>query len=225
VAVRCYFHSSGTSPLPSLAFDSEWEQTGQAVRLPMDAKSFLSVPTALANSTAVTVPITTTQQILVSQNVSMQIFKPIRIVTTDWVACVMRGFENAATTNVSLAMRVRAVSSVDGRELGGVFASSMQALTELATTAATRLIGNNTSTIACTSVSITEPWRLVFELGLHANGPTAGGSATLRPGCNAASDFAFTSALTTDLNPWFEISRNLDALGSGFQHLRGFVIG
>jgi hypothetical protein len=192
----------------------------------MDCKALMAGPTtALTDSTAVTVPITTTQQILVSQNVSRQIFKPVQIYTTDWVACVMRGLEAATTNNAHLAMRVRAVSAFDGRELGGVFASSMATLTEFVATAATRLIGNNTSTIACTAVTITEPWRLVFELGIHAQAPTAAGTATLRPGCNAASDFAFTSALTTDLNPWFAISRDLDALGPGFQHLRGFVIG
>jgi len=51
--------------------------------------------------------------------------------------------------------------------------------------------------------------RLVVEVGGHAAGPSAGGSYTMRFGNNAASDFALTSALTTDLNPWVEISQTL----------------
>lgn len=191
----------------------------------MDVRNLMAEPPTALTDSAVTVPITTTQQILHTQFVSRQIFKPIRIYTTDWASCVMRGLESATTVNAHLAMRVRAVSAFDGRELGGVFASSMASLTEFVATAATRLIGNNINTIQTNALSISEPWRMVFELGIHAQAPAAAGTATLRPGCNAASDFAFTSALTTDLNPWWAFSRDLDALSAGMQHLRGFVIG
>lgn len=222
MATRFLLHSSGSSPLPSLAFDSQWEQTGQAVRLPMDCKGCVTSVTQLANATAVTVPITTTQQILVAQFVSRQIFGPIRLGTAILAYAVIRGLESANTANAHLAMRVRAVSP-DGRELGGVFASSMANLTELATTAATRLIGNATSTIAVTNLVIAEPWRLVFESGIHANAPTAAGTATLRYGCSAAADFAFTSALTTDLNPWLEL--NLDLNATRFNNYQAVKVG
>lgn len=222
MATRFMFHSSGTSPLNSLAFDSQWEQTGQAVRRPMNVRNLMAGPTTALTDSAVTVPITTTQQILHTQFVSQQIFKPARLDGSYTTRAVIRGFENATTNNSHLAMRVRAVTAFDGREMaGGVFASSMGTLTEFVATAATRLLG----LVSVTNIVLNEPWRLVFELGVHAQAPGAAGSATLRLGCNAASDFAYTSALTTDLNPWFEISANLNALSAGMQHLRGFVIG
>lgn len=219
------FHSSGTSPLNSLAFDSQWEGTADAVRRPMDAKSYLASTTEELISGNVNIVITTTQQYLCTQNVSRQIFKPIRIYSTDFVYCVIKCSESLSTNNAHLAMRVRAVSAFDGRELGGVFASSMGSLTEMPTTAATRLIGNATSTIACSAVTINEPWRMVFELGAHAQAPTAAGFASFTLGCPFTSDYAFTSALTTSLNPWWAFSRDLGALPAGMQHLRGFVIG
>lgn len=212
MATRFYLPASGTSPLTSLAFDSQWEQTGQAVRSPLTLKPTQTATTTLANSTAVTVPITTTQQILVAQFVSTEVFNPIRIDTSVLGYTVIRGLEAATTNNAHLAMRIRAVSPTSGAELGGVFLSSMASLTEFAATAATRLIGNSTSTIAATAVTISEPWRLVAEIGIHAQAPTAAGTATLRFGSSAATDFAFTSALTTDLNPWFELNINLDAI-------------
>lgn len=223
MSTRFMFHSAGTSPLDTLGFDSQWGTTTGAVRLPMDVRNLMSAPTALADA-VLSIANTGTQQNLHTQFVSNQIFKPIRITTDDWVSCIIRCFEDVIGVDAHLAMRVRGVSAVDGRELGGVFASSMATLTELATTAATRLIGNNAATIACSAVTINEPWRMVFELGVHLVTPAAG-SVTMRPGCNAASDFAFTSALTTDLNPWWVFSRDLDALPAGFQHLRGFNIG
>ena len=60
---RFHFPSSGT-PGISPAFDVGWEQTGQAVRLWMPRAKLDSAVTAKTNSSAITVPNTTTQQIL-----------------------------------------------------------------------------------------------------------------------------------------------------------------
>ena len=60
------------------------------------------------------------------------------------------------------------------------------------------------------AITISQPFRLVLEIGSNAAGPTAAGNFRHRIGCAAATDFALTTALTTDLNPWFELSHNLD---------------
>lgn len=206
MATRFYLHASGSiAPANNPAFDAGWEQTGQAVRLPMDVKAQQGPQTALTNSTNITVPITTTQQILCYQFTSNQIFPPINLGTDCTFSMVLRGLESATTANVFLAYVLRAYS-VNGLTSLGTLASSMtNAGTEFVATAATRIF----SAIALTALTITQPWRLVIDVGGHAQGPTAGTTYTYRVGTNATSDFALTSALTTDLNPWFELSYDL----------------
>lgn len=216
MATRFYFQSSG-SPAVSPAFDAGWEQTGQAVRLPMDVNTQAGPVTALANSSAVTVPITTTQQILGYQFVSNQIFLPVRLPTSVTFSMVIRGLENATTNNVFLAYVLRAVTPDGGTVLATLASSMTNADTEFVATAATRIF----SAIALTNSVLSQPWRLVIDIGGHAQGPTVAGSYTYRVGTSAASDFALTSALTTDLNPWMELSANLDATGmNNYQSVR-----
>lgn len=204
---RFYLHASGSAPV-SPAFDAGWEQTGQATRLPMDAKAQMSAVTALTNSSAITVPITTTQQILGYQHTSRQVFFPVRLDASVTFSMVIRGLENATTNNVFLAYVLRAFSVDGSRSLGTLASSMTNAGTEFVATAATRIF----SAVALTATTLSEPWRLVIDIGGHAQAPTAAGSYTYRVGCNAASDFALTSALTTDLNPWIELSADLDGL-------------
>lgn len=207
MASRFYLHASGSQPAPTNpAFDAGWEQTGQATRLPMDLNTRLQAATALTNSSAITVPITTTQQILAYQFTSRQVFRPVRLDASVTFSMVIRGLENATTNNVFLAYVLRAFSAQGDRVLGTLASSMTNAGTEFVATAATRIF----SAIALTATTISEPWRLVLDLGGHAQAPSAAGSYTYRAGCNAASDFALTSALTTDLNPWMELSRTLD---------------
>jgi len=207
-ASRFYFHASGAIATPTNpAFDAGWEQTGQAVRLPMDRKPQQGPQTALANSATITVPITTTQQILCHQFVSNEVFLPVRLDASVTFSMVMRTIESSASANAFLAYVLRAVS-VDGGTFLGTLASSMtNAGTEYGTAAATRIF----SAIVLTATTLSEPWRLVIDLGAHAQAPAAGASYTHRPGTSAASDFALTSGLTTDLNPWLELSADLRA--------------
>lgn len=208
MSTRFYLHASGSQPAANNpAFDAGWEQTAAATRFPMDCKSQLSAATALANSSAITVPITTTQQILCYQHTSRQVFAPARLDASVTFSMVLRGLENATTNNVFLAYVLRAFSADGSRSLGTLASSMTNTGTEFVATAATRIF----SAIALTATTISEPWRLVLETGGHAQAPTAAGSYTYRVGCNAASDFALTSALTTDLNPWIELSLNLNA--------------
>jgi hypothetical protein len=212
VPTRFYMHSTGTQPAPTNpAFDAGWEQTGQAVRLPLDMKAQQGPITALTNSSAITVPITTTQQILCYQFTSRQVFRPVRMHAGSLFSMVIRGLEAATTNNVFLAYVLRAVRE-DGAAFLGTLASSMtNAGTEFVATAATRIFGDGATIIGLTNTEITQPWRVCLEVGGHAQAPTAAGSYTYRVGTSAASDFALTSALTTDLNPWMELSHDLDA--------------
>lgn len=222
MATRLYFQASGTTAV-NPAFDAGWEQTGSATRIPMPRKLTLSAATALTNSAAITIPITTTQQILNFQFVSDDVFAPIRITAQDLFSMVIRCSENAGTNNAFLAYVLRAMSQ-DGSTSIGTLASSMTNTgTEFPTTAnsATRIFGNGTSTIALTATTINQPWRIVLEVGAHAQGPTAAGSFIQRVGSSASTDFALTSALTTDLNPWMELSCNLNATTfNNYQHVR-----
>jgi hypothetical protein len=121
------------------------------------------------------------------------------------VSMVVRAVESATTANVFLAYVLRAVSS-DGSSIFGTLASSMtNAGTEFATTAATRIF----NAITLSALAVTEPFRLVLDLGGHCQAPTANTTYQLRFGTSAATDFALTSALTTDLNPWLELSADL----------------
>src|SRR4051794_25713472 len=69
MATRFYMPASGSAPITP-AFDAGWEQTGQAVRLPLDRKLALTTATPRVDTSAVTVPTTTTQDILAVQYIS-----------------------------------------------------------------------------------------------------------------------------------------------------------
>lgn len=207
MATRFYFHSSGSIATPNNpGFDANWEQTGQAIRLPMDVKTGQGPTTALTNSSAITVPITTTQDILCYQFTSNKIFKPIKLDTSILFSIVMRFLESATTANVTIACSLRAFDVRGTASLGTLF-SQFTGGTEFGITASTRIIGPS----AITALQIDQLWRPVLEIGGHAAAPTAATSYTARDGTAAASDFALTSGLTTDLNSWFELSGNLNA--------------
>jgi len=217
MASRFYFHASGSILTPNNpGFDANWEQTGQAVRLPLDLKPQQGPQTALANSTTITVPITTTQDILCYQFVSNQVFQPVKLDTSALFSIVMRFIESSTNANVTIACSLRAFDVRGSTSLGTLF-SQFTGGTEFGTTAATRIIGPS----AITALQIDQLWRPVIEIGAHAAAPAAAATYNGRAGTNAATDFALTSALTTDLNPWFELSRNLNAVVlNNFQNVR-----
>lgn len=223
MATRLYFHSAG-SPAISPNPDAGWEQTGQLVRRPMSRKSVLATaPSALADSSSITIPITTTQQILCNQFISDEIFSPVRLNTDVLFSMVIRTIESATTANAFLAAILRAIAAdgvAAGTSLGTLFSSMTNAGTEYATgTAATRIF----SQTAISAVQLNSPFRLCLEVGAHAQAPSAATSYIHRMGCSAASDFALTSALTTDLNPWMELSQNLNA--SVLNNYQGVKVG
>lgn len=204
-ATRFYFPAEGdTAPNISPAFDANWEQTGQANRLKLYYKPNLSTLSTIAANGTRTVPITTTQDILCNQFVSDPI-PPQRIDTGCKFSIVISCLESAGTANCFIACSVRVVSQDGGTVRGTLFSNFAGGGTEFATTKSTRIFAQT----AVTAVTTQPGDRLVVEVGAHATGPTAGTTYTLRQGNKAASDFALTSALTTDLNPWCEFSYDL----------------
>lgn len=218
MSTRFYLQASGAiAPPTNPAFDAGWEQTAQATRLPMVAKAQQSVQTTLANSSAITVPITTTQQIACFQFTSDQVFDPVRLDGSVTDSMVIRTSESNTGANAFLAYVLRAFSAAGDRPLATLASSMTNAGTEYAAAAQTRIF----SAIALTPATLNEPWRLVLDIGSHAQAPTVAATFNLRPGSNAASDFALTSGLTTDLNPWIELSVNLNAQQiNNYQHVR-----
>ena len=221
MATRFYFQATGT-PNITPAFDASWEQTGQAIRLPLVQKPKLEVVTTLANQQR-TVPITTTQQILNTQFISDDVFYPVRLDASVLFSTVIRVLESATSANVFLAYILKAITPDGGTVLATLASSMTNAGTEFVATAATRIFGNGTTTVALTATTLSEPWRLVIEVGGHAQAPSAAQSYTARFGTSGTTDFALTSALTTDLNPWMELSRNLDVMQ--MNNYQGYRVG
>lgn len=202
---RFYFDSV-TAPSISPAFDAAWEQTGQAVRLRLQYKKTLSTVSALTDSTSVTIPITTTQDILIAQFISEPFGYNLLIDARNWSMVIGKCSENATTNNAHLAFSLRIISQ-DGSIVRGTLRSSFTTISEfpLTASAATRII----AAAACTPLTSQAGDRICLEVGIRANGPTAAGSGKMRFGTSATSDFALTTALTTDLNSWCEFEQDL----------------
>lgn len=204
MATRLYFNSI-TAPSISPSFDANWEQTGQAVRRRLEFKQANPPFVALTDFGGITIPITTTQDILVAQFVSDPL-SSCRIDNRNFSMIVGKCSENATTNNAHLAYSLRVLSN-DGTVSRGRVRSSFATITEfpLTASAATRII----SAGACTPVTVQNGDRLCLEVGIRANAPTAAGTGSMRFGIGQVADFALTSGLTTDLNSWAEFVQNL----------------
>jgi hypothetical protein len=214
MATKFHFLSTGAIAAPTNpGFDAAWEQTGAATRLPMELAGRHSALTAQTVSGAITIPITTTQDILCYQFTSNEVFHPVRFGTDCLFRMVIRCAENATTNNAHLAYLLKAVSP-DGGTSFGTLASNFATSTEYPLTAsrATRILPTAGAGTALTALALNKAFRLVLEVGTRANAPTAAGSYTLSIGNSGASDHLFTAAVTTDLNAWFDLTYNLDAL-------------
>jgi len=219
MATRYYLDSVAT-PAISPAFDSNWEQTGQAVRLKLRYKKTLDATSALTTSTSVTVPITTTQDILIAQFISDPFGNSINLDARNFSMVIGKCSEDANTTNAHLAFSLRVISN-DGTTVRGTVRSSFTTISEfpLTASAATRII----AAAACTATVIQQGDRICLEVGVRAAAPTAAGTASMRFGTSAATDFALTTALTTDLNPWCEFEQDL--YGTVFNNYQGISAG
>lgn len=217
-ATRFYYPAEGSgTPNISPAFDAGWEQTGQATRLKLLHKPKLTTLSTLADDTTRTVPITTTQDILCNQFVSDPI-PPQRIDTSCTLSSVIRVLASATTENATLAFVVKIVSQ-DGTVVRGTLLSNFTTGATFVATAATRILAAS----AVTAVTTQPGDRIVVELGAHAAAPSTAGTYTMRQGNSVATDFALTSALTTDLNPWIEFSTDLFA--TSFNNYQSVKVG
>jgi hypothetical protein len=162
-----------------------------------------AVPISTLTDKTITVPITTTQSILSVQFISEPLL-PRRFITSDTISVVIRELESALTANAHLAYSLRLLSG-GGGTVRGTLDSRFTTSTEMAASAKTNIF-NARALVAMTA----QPGDiLVFEVGAFASAPTAATTATQRFGNSATSDFALTAGLTTDLNPWVELSCNL----------------
>jgi hypothetical protein len=214
---RFYLPAEGSgAPTVSPAFDSNWEQTGQATRLRLRYKQTVSTVSTLADTGTRTVPITTTQDILGTQFVSDPI--PAQTIRGQ-CSLVIRTIESTVDANVTLAVVLRLMSN-DGATSRGTLFSVFGTGTEYAVTAATRIVASSN----VTSFTAQPGDRLVLEVGARATTPVSAQTYTHRLGHSAATDFALTAALTTDLNPWLELSQDLFKGATNWENGRSFGV-
>lgn len=216
-ATRFYFSSTAYAT-NSPGFDGGWEQTGEASRFKLIPKLFLSATTA-ASSRQVTVPITTTQDILAFQSVSDPL--PAQIIEGT-VSLVIRTSEDVATTNCTMAVVIKVVSQDGGTQRGTLFSVfGTDTEFDVAASPSTRIVNAQTMT----ALSIQGGDRLVVEWGVHATVPSPAGTALGRIISDATiADYALTSALTTSLNPWVEFSDGI-LLSQTLNNYTGFSAG
>lgn len=202
MATRLYLPSSGTPPLASLAVDSNWELTDSLTRLPTKASESDTTKTDIQR----TWPATTTQQWCWFQYQSPPLLEGYSWTTSDTVSMVIRCLEAAAQVDSHLAYVVRVVSG-DGSTVRGVIGLYHATSSEFATTAETRI--HSARTDGASNFSSQAGDRIIVEIGLHGVTPTAN-YAIMRVGDPVAySDFPLTAGLSSDLNPWVELSRTI----------------
>jgi hypothetical protein len=208
-ATRYYLPQTGAAAV-SPTFDAGWNETTSADRIKLVSTKISST---LTDKTGVPA---NGFKLLYRQYVS----DPIGVV-------------NFNTTTFSLVVRTKVTTGTDTLYVsvrlyhsGGTFATLKTLAfydTSFSTTAQTRII--NSTTLA--NVTSTSGDRIVIEIGAGEQNDLATTGVILRFGDNAASDFALTSALTTDLNPWCEFSA--DTAGatpntSSFFNMFGFLL-
>jgi len=205
MATRFYLPSSGTPPLSSLAVNTNWEQTTGLVRLPTKTTK---QNTALTSSNR-TWPSTATQQWAWYQFQSEQLLAAYSWTTADTVSMILGKLAETTTSgDTHLAYIVRVVSA-DGSVIRGVIGLMHATSTEFALTASAATRIHSALTTGATAFSSQIGDRIIIELGVHGVTPAAE-SIQMRVGDpTAAADFALTSALTTDLCSWVELSRTV----------------
>ena len=208
MVTRLYLPASGTSPLPLLAVNTNWELVNGLVRLPC----FTAKQGTLLATTQMTWPATSTQQWCWWQYQSQYLQAAYSWTTTDTVSMVIgKCAETTTSGDTHLAYIVRVVSG-DGTVIRGVIGLYHATSTEypLMAVAATRI--HNVRTGGATNFSSQIGDRIIIEIGLHGVTPAAE-LTQMRIGDPAIADFALTEGLTTDLCPWVELSRTV-ALGA-----------
>ena len=204
MATKLYLPASGTPPLASLAFSADWERSNGAVRLPC---STVKGSTTLTTTT-LTWGGTTTVQWIWKQFQSPTLQVGYNWTTADTVSMVIgKCAETTTSGDTHLAYIVKVVSE-DGSVVRGIIGLFHATSSEfpLVASAATRI--HSARTDGATTFSSLPGDRIVVEIGVHGVTPAAE-SIQMRFGESAATDFALTAGLTTDLNPWVQLSRTV----------------
>jgi hypothetical protein len=205
VPTRYYIANSGDTTVPPItpAFDTNWEQTGEATRKMLRRKGIQPFIDTSGSAT-VTVPITTSQNILSRQAIS----DPLP--ATHWngtISAVTQAFESALTANATFCYSIR-VCSGDGAVFRGTLLSLFTATGQtefVVSPGATRTI----ATLTLTPLVSQQGDRLVVEWGVFAAAPSAATTATLRYGYGSAVDYALSVGVNATSNPWLEFSQDI----------------
>ncbi|UOF79085.1 hypothetical protein [Caudoviricetes sp.] len=206
MATRFYLPSSGTSPLPSLAGHTGWatDATPNARRPMSTSKTNTSVVETGETTTGVSQERNNIQ--FCSPPLAAQSF-----LNTDTYNGIIKCKEDNANRNIFLASVCYIVSS-DGSTIRGTLYNDTVGGSdiEFPTTAneATRAI-SDAFIGSHSSVDSQDGDYLILEVGIACNASATAGTGTMQFLDDNASDYAFTTGLTTDLNPWFELSRNV----------------
>jgi hypothetical protein len=209
MATRFYLESSGTPHLNALAVHSGWFSGSVGLnRLPMNTTKASTTLTDFVNASG-----GASKEFCVFQFQSTQQLAAQTISNAGTFNGLHRCLEAAATANVFAASVLYVVSSDGATIRGTIYDDTLgNSDIELGTTASTRVNPSDAFVGTKTSVVAVDGDYLIFELGFSANATGVSQNVTQRVGSSAASDFALTSGLTTDLNPWLELSATLTFL-------------
>ena len=206
MATRFYLPASGSPPLASLAVDTNWERTNSLARLPC----FTTKQNTSLATTQMTWPGTTTVQWVWYQFQSDILKYAYNWLATDTVSMVLGKLAETSNSGDShLAYLIRVVSG-DGATIRGVIGLYHATSSEfpLMASAATRI--HDARTDGATAFSSQAGDRIIVEIGLHGFTPAAE-LIQMRVGDpSATADFALTAGLTTDLDPWVQLSRTVE---------------
>jgi hypothetical protein len=201
VATRFYLQSTGSAPFdPSIA-DGGWERNhGSYAARNMSTTKANTALTTVSGVFGATQTSQTRYHTFVSDTLNVA-----QTISGTFSLVVGKCAETTTGGDAHLAYQLRVVTGSGTHR--AVLASSMTTATEfpLVANAATRIF----SAVAISSFAADAGDRIVLEIGIHGVTP-ANETMQMRFGDpTGTADFALTSALTTDLDPWGEISANL----------------
>ena len=197
---RKFYFSSSAVPSIAPAFDSGWADTAQAVvrTMPIAADSSAMVVKNYDN-----VPI-------VSSRLMYQFISPAIAAQTitGTMQFVIKSFANGGS--MSWTFRVRVLSG-DGLTVRGTLISLSMTVasgTPFNTVTFGTISNVNGGAFSITSTDAQDGDVIVVEMGL-LNGNLSTDDAQAQIGADGGSDYTFTNAQTTDLNPWVNFSQTI----------------
>jgi hypothetical protein len=216
MATRLYLQFGATPPVTPTSWAPGWNTTTNG--------STSTCNTVRQNSTLSdkTVTYNTTPTIAHEASARLVSSKPLLGQTfTGEVSGVIRCLQNNAGNNSTVALAIRSIKpdGTHGHHILSVSASDNTAVSppEIGTGASTRRFQDVSETfrIPISGITVATGDYLLLEIGFRKNNATASRTVTLRYGDNGASDFGYSDAASTDLNPWIEFSHNIQFLQSG----------